>query len=107
MLAQWKVYLNIGFTPHTRLKRRDSFPNLIPVNNAPGWRTGYPFIGPIRGCHRAGLPIAVLTNQRQQNNNIPPRAWAKGTDARSASPTHTPWCATQVYSHTATINIAI
>ncbi len=53
----------------------------------PGRWAGCPFVGPIRGCNRTGVPTAVFTQRPWQAKNHRPRAWAReGTPGPSAPP---------------------
>ena len=57
-----------------------SAPEMPAVHAAPlalsGWWFGCPGAGPIRACHRLGLPAAVLTSSQGPGNNGQARAWA-------------------------------
>ena len=47
-------------------------------HHAPQGRwAGCPFVGPIRGCHRAGAHATTLTQQPMQPQKRRPRAWAR------------------------------
>ncbi len=87
--ARWASPLSVGFRPTTDGSTTTLHRILSPPSTPPGWRIGYPFIGPIRGCNRVVRPTPVLTHQRPHTHNSRPRAWAKGTDTRSTSPAHT------------------
>ena len=85
-----KTYAKQGASPRGSWLFRYVFSSAR--HHAPqGWWAGCPFVGPIRGCNRTGVPTHALTQHPMRTQNSRPRAWAReGIPGPPAQPNYRP-----------------